>query len=149
MSWKASKAQIVDPVVINKFIIGCVTFQTSFIAIMIFIQNVFAITSEPMICSNLEHTILIEVPYPSIVALIEATVIILFGLSCDILLYSFMKKRNIQLIPWKDSQDDPSIPMKATLVTTVSMIMSYVCVLMCLTAWYSGKFNEISTGVGT
>ena len=127
MSWKASKAQIVDPVFANKFINGTVTFQTAFLFIMMFIQMFFAVYSEALICANLEHEILIEFPYISIAVLIESTVVISLGLSFDILLFSFMRKRNVQLIPWTAMQDDPSIPMKATLVSTVTMIVAYIC----------------------
>ena len=50
-----------------------------------------------------------------------------------------MRERNVQLIPWKALQEEPSIPMKATLVTTISLIMSYVIWSMLMTAWYDGK----------
>ena len=63
MSWKASKAQIVDPVFANKFINGTVTFQTTFLFIMMFIQMFFAVYSEALICANLENEILIEFPF--------------------------------------------------------------------------------------
>ena len=72
-------------------------------------------------------------------SMIEVTVVILFGLSFDILLFHFMRERNVQLIPWKALQEEPSIPMKATLVTTISLIMSYVIWSMLMTAWYDGK----------
>ena len=127
MSWKASKAQLFDPVFANKFITGSVVFQSTFLFIMMFIQMLFAVSSEALICANLEHEILIEFPYISVVVLIEGTVIISLGLSFDILLFYFMRERNVQLIPWKALQDDPSIPMKATLVSTVTMIVAYIC----------------------
>ena len=72
MSWKASKAQLVDPVFADKFITRSLAFQTVFILIMIFIQIFFATSSEALICSNLEHTVLIDIPYPSIAGMIEA-----------------------------------------------------------------------------
>ena len=121
MAWNASKAKIANPKLTNGFIIGGISFQGSFIALAIWNQNLFNMTSEPIVCSNLQHTIEIEVQYISILAMFELTLIILFGLLFDILLYFFMVKRNIQLIPWKSSQDDPAIPIKATLVSTVSL----------------------------
>jgi hypothetical protein len=54
-------------------------------------------------------------------------------------MYVFLKQRNLQLIPWTSNQDDPAIPMKATLVTMVSLIFEVLCVPLCLTFWYSGK----------
>ena len=96
-------------------------------------------TSEPIICSNLEHTVSIKFPYVSMIAVIDHTAVTIFGLCCDISLYVFMKQRNLQLIPWTSNQDDPAIPMKATLVTTVSLITTVTCIPLCLSFWYSGK----------
>ena len=150
MSRKASKVKLANPKVMKAFIIFGMTFQTTFALSLILIQNVFNMTSEPLICSNLEHTVSIKFPYVSMIAVVENTLIILFGLSCDISLYVFMKKRNVQLIPWTSTQDDPEIPMKATLVTTFSLIMEIVCVPLCLTFWYSGKMlNWLGVILGT
>ena len=121
MAWNASKAKIANPKLMKSFLVGGISFQGSFIAIAIWNQNLFNMTSEAIVCSNLQHTIEIEVQYISILATIELTLIILFGLLFDILLYFFMVQRNIQLIPWKSSKDDPTIPIKATLVSTVSL----------------------------
>ena len=123
MSRKASKVKLANPKVMKAFIVFGITFQTTFALALILIQNVFNMTSEPIICSNLEHTVSIKSPYVSMIAVINHTAIILFGLCCDISLYVFLKQRNLQLIPWTSNQDDPSIPMKATLVTMVSLII--------------------------
>ena len=114
MSCKASKAQIAKPETMKYFIICGISFQIIFIIFLIFIQNFFNMTSEPIICSNLEHTVEVKIPYVSILALIELIAIIIFGMHCDVSLYFFMKQRNVQLIPWKSSQDDPAVPMKAS-----------------------------------
>ena len=150
MSRKASKVKLANPKVMKAFIVFGITFQTTFALALILIQNVFNMTSEPIICSNLEHTVSIKFPYVSMIAVVENTLIILFGLSCDISLYLFMKKRNVQLIPWTSTQDDPAIPMKATLVTTFSLIMEIACVPLCLTFWYNGKMlNWLGVILGT
>jgi hypothetical protein len=150
MSQKASKVKLANPKVMKAFIVFCIAFQIAFLLLMILIQNVFNMTSEPLICSNLEHTVSIKFPYVSMIAAVENMLIILFGLSCDISLYVFMKKRNVQLIPWTSTQDDPAIPMKATLVTTFSLITEIFCVPLCLTFWYSGKMmNWLGVILGT
>ena len=139
MSRKASKVKLADPKIMEAIIIFGIIFQITFLVALICIQNFFNMTSEPIICSNLEHTVSIKSPYASIIAVINHTAIILFGLCCDISLYVFMKQRNNQIIPWTSNQDDPAIPMKATLVTMVSLIFEVLCVPLCLTFWYSGK----------
>ena len=139
MSHKASKVKLADPKIMKAIIIFGIIFQITFLVSLICIQNFFNMTSEPIICSNLEHTVSIKSPYVSMTAVINHTAIILFGLCCDISLYVFMKQRNLQLIPWTSNQDDPSIPMKATLVTMVSLIIEVSCIPVCLSFWYSGK----------
>ena len=139
MAWKASKTQIAKPKVIMRIIIGGISFQIFFTASTILIQNWSNMTSEPITCSNLEHTVSIKTPYNSILALIELTVVVHFGLVCDVLLYFLMKQRNTQLIQWKSSQDQLAVPIKATLVSSVSLLMILICGPMCFTSWYSGK----------
>ena len=139
MSWKASKVKLADPKIMKAIIVFGIIFQITFLVSLICIQNFFNMTSEPVICSNLEHTVSVKSPYVSMIAVINHTAIILFGLCCDISLYVFLKQRNLQLIPWTSNQDDPAIPMKATLVTMVSLIFEVLCVPLCLTFWYSGK----------
>ena len=139
MAWKASKTQFAKPKVIMRIIRGGISFQICFAASSILIQNWLDMTSEPITCSNLEHTVSIETPYMSILALIELTVVVHFGLVCDVLLYFLMKQRNTQLIQWKSSQDQLAVPIKATLVSTVSLFMILICGPMCFTSWYSGK----------
>jgi hypothetical protein len=139
MALKASKTQFAKPKVIMRVIIGGIGFQISYAASSIVIQNWLDMTSEPITCSNLEHTVSIETPYMSILALIELTVVVHFGLVCDILLYFLMKQRNTQLIQWKSSQDQLAVPIKATVVSTVSLFMILICGPMCFTSWYSGK----------
>ena len=139
MAWKASKTQLAKPRVIIGVIIGGISFQICFAASTILIQNWLDMTSEPITCSNLEHTVSIETPYTSILAMIELTVVVQFGLVCDVLLYFLMKQRNAQLVQWKSSQDELAVPIKATLVSTVSLLMILVCGPMCFTSWYRGK----------
>ena len=139
MALKASKTQFAKPKVIVRLIVGGVSFQVCFAASSIVIQNWLDMTSEPITCSNLEHTVSIETPYMSILALIELTIIVHFGLVCDVLLYFLMKQRNTQLVQWKSSQDQLAVPIKATLVSTVSLFMILICGPMCFTSWYSGK----------
>ena len=79
------------------------------------IQNWLDMTSEPITCSNLEHTVAIETPYISILALIELTFVVHFGLVCDVLLYFLLKQRNAQLVQWKSLPDELAVPIKATL----------------------------------
>ena len=139
MAWKASKTQFVKPKVIMRVIIGGISFQICFAATTILIQNWLDMTSEPITCSNLEHTVSIEAPYMSILVMIELTVVVHFGLVFDFLLYFLMKQRNAQLVQWKSSQDQLAVPIKATLVSTVSLFMILICGPMCFTSWYSGK----------
>ena len=139
MALKASKTQCAKPKVIMRIIIGGISFQICFAASSILIQNWLDMTSEPITCSNLEHTVSIETPYISILALIELTIVAQFGLVCDVLLYFLMKQRNAQLVQWKSSQDELAVPIKATLVSTVSIFMILICGPMCFTSWYSGK----------
>ena len=139
MAWKASKTQFAKPKVIMRIIIGGISFQICFAASSILIQNWLDMTSEPITCSNLEHTVSIETPYISILAMIELTIVVQFGLVCDVLLYFLMKQRNAQLVQWKSSQDQLTVPVKATLVSTVSLFMILICGPMCFTSWYSGK----------
>ena len=125
MAWNASKAKIANPKITKSFLIGGISFQGCFVALLILVQNLFNMTSEPIVCSSLQHTIKIEVQYISILATIELTLIILFGLLFDVSLYFFMVQRNNHLIPWKSSRDDPAVPIKATLVSTVSLGVKY------------------------
>ena len=139
MAWKASKTQFANPRIIIGVIIGGISFQICFSASTIMTQNWLDMTSEPITCSNLEHTVSIETPYISILALIELTIVAQFGLVCDVLLYFLMKQRNTQLLQWKSSQDELAVPIKATVVSTVSLFMILICGPMCFTSWYSGK----------
>ena len=132
MSWKASKVKLADPKVIKAFINFGISFQTFFLVSLLCIQNFFNMTSEPIICSNLEHTVSIKFPYVSMITVIDHTAVTIFGLCCDISLYAFMKQRNLQLIPWTSNQNDPAIPMKATLVTTVLLLTTVTCIPLCL-----------------
>ena len=141
MSWKASKAQFANPRIILGIITGGISFQICFSASTILTQNWLNMTSEPITCSNLEHTVSIEIPYVSILALIELTTVALFGLLCDVLLYFLMKQRNAQLVQWKSTQDELAVPIKATLVSTVSLLMILVVGPMCFTSWYTGKMQ--------
>ena len=141
MAWKASKTQLAKPRVIVGVIIGGISFQICFSVTTILIQNWLDVTSEPITCSNLEHTVSIETPYTSILAMIELTVVVQFGLVCDVLLYFLMKQRNAQLVQWKSSQDELAVPIKATLVSTVSLLMILVVGPMCFTSWYTGKMQ--------
>ena len=141
MAWKASKTQLAKPRVIISVIIGGISFQICFSVSTILIQNWLDVTSEPITCSNLEHTVSIETPYTSILAMIELTVVVQFGLVCDVLLYSLMKQRNTQLVQWKSSQDELAVPIKATLVSTVSLLMILIVGPMCFTSWYTGKMQ--------
>ena len=52
MARKASEAKIANPDIISYFLIIGICFQIIFIAILIFVQNFFKMTSEPIICSN-------------------------------------------------------------------------------------------------
>ena len=120
MAWKASKTKIAKPKIMTAFIVGSIGFQICILIVAFFLQNHFNMTSEPIICANLQDSILIQVPYVSIVALVEHIFIICFGIFCDIALYFFIKKRNIQLVPWTSSQShqDPNVPLKATFLTS-------------------------------
>ena len=139
MTWKASKSQFANPRIIIGVIVGGISFQICFLASTIMTQNWLKMSSEPITCSNLEHTVSIEMPYISILALIELTIVAQFGLVCDILLYFLMKQRNAQLVQWKSSQDELAIPIKATVVSTVSLVMIVICGPLCFTSLYSGK----------
>ena len=52
MARKASEAKIANPEIISYFLIIGICFQIIFIAILIFVQNFFKMTSEPIMCSN-------------------------------------------------------------------------------------------------
>ena len=148
MAWKASNAKIAKKGILTAAIFCTILAHYFFIFLIFFSHVYFRTQSEIAWCANEFYDIHTEFPISHIIYFIEAVVILFIGLYSDISLYLFIKKRNqnskeSKLVSWKTSIEEEKlgVPIRATLVTTITMIISSVVIPISLSFDYFGKYT--------